>query len=207
MHTQTFFPWFATWTAGRTSLNFGNWLLVAWKSSLPVGVSLSAGTSAASADGSCPSRSKSLSRTDWKEAGRGCLRGDKQISQGWASSLAGPQEMSSSCFSFFNLPPLPLHSPVGPPIPPSSGLPPSHTRFRVENITVKREESRDWKAEKQRGMSPLLEACSLDLSALVWGKVRGCSKHSQTHFLGPVSALTALWPPALHPTLMTRPHL
>ena len=140
--------WFAVLTLGRTSLPFGKELLAAWKH-----VSTSAGTAGAPSVGSRHQWAKSCITQAAEEAGRGLCNSRQETGRFprvWASFLASPQEMSSSCFSSLNLPPLPIPLSGWFPNPPTSGQPPSHTRFGVESLQVKREASREWAAERQR---------------------------------------------------------
>lgn len=124
-----------------------------------------------------------------------------------ASFLASPQEMSSSCFSFLNLPPLPSLLSSWAPVTPFTGQPPGHARFLLEKITVKREVSRDWVAEKQREPSLLPQACSLDLSALVWGRTTRCTDTGKRVFLSQVTPSPPSVPHLPIPHSWLAPHL
>lgn len=76
-------------------------------SSLPVGVSVSAGVSVAPAVGAATSGVSPWVTQTEKEAGRGASQEASRFPRAWASFLAHPQEMNSSCFAFLNFPPLP----------------------------------------------------------------------------------------------------
>lgn len=124
------------------------------------------------------------------------MAGDKLISQGQGPpSWPVPRRRvpAASLFLIFLLS-LP-HFPVGPPVAPFTGQLPSHTRFLLEKITVEREACRDWEAEKQRKPSLLLEACSLDPSALVWGRTMRCADTDKRVFF---SQLTPSPPSVSH---------
>ena len=119
--------WFAVLTLGRTSLPFGKELLAAWKH-----VSTSAGTAGAPSVGSRHQWAKSCVTQAAEEAGRGlCNRRQEtgRFPRVWASFLASPQEMSSSCFSFLNLPPLPI--PLSGWVPKPSHLWPAPKSYKI----------------------------------------------------------------------------
>lgn len=158
LHTQRFFLFadLQHWhLEGHLFVLAGSSLQLGSTSPLPVGVSASAGTSAAPSVGRCHQGAKSWCHTDC----RGSWRGEG-LHNSRRADFPGPGPPSwpvprrwvpaAFLFLIFLLSPSPF--PAEPPNPPSSGQPPSHTRFWVESMTVKREESRDWAAERRRGI-------------------------------------------------------
>ena len=135
---------------------------------------MSAGTSAAPAVGSCHTCSKSLGHRDWKGSWEeGTERETSRFPRARASFLASPQEMSSSCFSFLTLPPLPTTLSGWAPSPSRLWPTPKPSKIWGGKHHRQREESRDWEAEKQRerllSHRPVPGPCQLWSGAGRWG--------------------------------------
>lgn len=153
-----FFSWFAMLTFGRTDLSFGNGLLVFSPSG---GLCVCWGICCACC-GSCHKRCKSLGHTDWKGASQEASR----FPRAWASFLAHPQEMNSSCFAFLNF--LPLPSPLSgwAPNPSLVWLTPKPYNISGGKHHCQKGGIQGLGSWKQRG-SLSSEPCSVGLSTLV----------------------------------------